>query len=785
MAKLGYTINPGRSAVIDFDESKFASEVAALNEPGFEIEQSFDGYDIAEIKTIVIVWTSEARVQEVVSLYHITWSDRKLLDNGTYEYIFRFIHAVPKKKWHQYGKYLSQIYNADYQLYSTWSRQCTRVDKEKIYLQPTKLHEILEYKTLSDSVNESAEQLANTQSIEDVLRRLKANYDFDTVLNIVPGYGYPFNTAVTILGSVETAQRFFNNEYDSGFLLDSWETAEYVIEWIALTGKGVYLSPHGGYMRSWAKQDVKMTNFEMKVHYKIIKPTGENVFIVTIKNEQGLVVPHIEWKNSSSEQLTADSVMKYGNFHVMWGKESVLKLHEMVSSAQVPMIYAYSQYGYNIYKGNAIMIFPNGVWDMDQRKFFPCHDTLPYTFMGSHDGVMVDSSLSEWNLNKDQIAHFYNITNKTLDDYATITKNIYNDDTAYLLWMYACSMAGVAAYYQQPYVPSYYIGWVTGSGKSTFATFVARAFWVTMLYNIRESTVYPLKILLSSFKWFPVFLSEYRSEMKYADDKKGLIQMCYDRSETAKWLKTWQILKYKMEWQVFAEGEDTYDEGSLRTRSIKYTAQKQSRMLGSLPMAVLEENKNTIQSFFSTYLARTDKAEFDKYRIKWQKLFAKPWVEPRISDNIGFMYAWSMAFAPDKEELITRLCKQLLDDQVVDYNENGESQKIVRLISQYVSKKWTTIYLEQGYLTLNWVDDIIPFREKTKISDMQLSMDAYKGHLLSLGWESWFYEVTDTDEFWRQDLKMIQWVRIPIGDCPRDLFTNSNIYASYRQAKKA
>ena len=59
-----------------------------------------------------------------------------------------------------------------------------------------------------------------------------------------------------------------------------------------------------------------MTNFLISVHYKLIRPSNDAIFIVSMVNEQGKKVEHIEWKNSSSETQVLDSIMKYGNFHV-------------------------------------------------------------------------------------------------------------------------------------------------------------------------------------------------------------------------------------------------------------------------------------------------------------------------------------------------------------------------------------------------------------------------------------------------------------------------------------
>lgn len=123
-------------------------------------------------------------------------------------------------------------------------------------------------------------------------------------------------------------------------------------------------------------------------------------------------------------------------------------------------------------------------------------------------------------------------------------------------------------------------------------------FGIEAAYGLRNSTAYPVKILLSAFNRLPVFLNEFRSDMKYASDKLGFIQMAYDNSTTSKGLRNGGTISYKMTSQVFCEGEDTYDEGSIRTRSILHTLTRSGTTTGCIPKNVITENKAMLESFF-------------------------------------------------------------------------------------------------------------------------------------------------------------------------------------------
>jgi hypothetical protein len=98
---------------------------------------------------------------------------------------------------------------------------------------------------------------------------------------------------------------------------------------------------------------------------------------------------------------------------------------------------------------------------------------------------------------------------------------------------------------------------------------------------------------------------------------------------------------------------------------------------------------------------------------------------------MGIMYAGCMTFAPDHKDKFIEVCHSLLNQQVIDYNANGESQKVISLIAQYLNKGWSTVYLQDGYVILDW-NDLKEYKDKSRIADMKLSMNSYLGHLVSL-----------------------------------------------------
>lgn len=786
MAKLWYTVNPDKNPVINFDAELFAEEVHELAVPGYEYDQIFDNYAIHQIQTLVVLGATPDRVAEVEKIYKIKPYDMRITDEDTIEYSFKFINALSLKRWHTIGSQLAKLYDWEYVLYSRWREQCKAYQLSWAVLQPTVISQVFSTQRLADTINEAEEYHVNLIPIESVAHKLKYDWIIDPLLNIAPWVGTVFQLIVNLLWSVDTAARYCNAELDRAFYIDKWDGAQFVIDWDLVSAPGVYKGTSGWYYRTWWSSwpDVKMTNFSISVHYKLIKQTGEIIFMVSLLNETGQKVSNVEWKNISSENTLQDSIMKYGNFHIYWGKTSVLKIHEMITSSRVPTIYSVAQYGFNTYKGNKVMVFPDWVWDMDIRKYYPKHETLPYYFIWWQDGIWVDGESEAWHVSIENVPRFNWVTGTTLEEYVSIAKKMYSDDTSYVMWLMACSMAWVAAYRHEWQVPSYFVTWVTWSGKSTFARFLAESFWVKNLYNIRQSTLHPIKVLLSAFKWLPAFFTEFRTEMKYWPDKLWLIQMCYDRSETAKWLRNGGMIKYRMESQVFCEWEDTYAEGSLRTRSILYEAKKSSRINWALPIDILHDYKWIINSFFANYLSGTCKQDYENHRKQWQKLFAKDWVEPRLSDNMWLMYAGAMAFAPESKDKILEVCNELIAEQMTDYNANGESQKIITFISQYLRNQWSRSYCQDGKIIIDWMD-LITYKMKYRFPDMNLSMSSYLSHLMSQGWEHDHYLVDEPSDFGKTNKVLVSWVAILAHKAPKDLFVKHSIYEYYIQNKKA
>lgn len=779
---VGYTIDPKGYELV-FNKDKFIEDLKLTGAVWYESYQIFDWDTITKYKSIVIFWAEPKRVADVLDIYRIEPSEVRVFNEETH-YVFNLTSAITIARFNRLGKNLAEIYQASYQHFGFFKESCSSVTGSWKFLQEWAANDVFEFQPLADTVNESEEIMFNSVPIETVAKKLRYDGAVDSVLNIAPWLWAAFNLAVYVLGWMTNAMVWCNKYFDHNFITEDAEVSKYIVEWILVKHNSI-IESNGGYKLDNGKNLVEITDFLISVHYQLVKADGENVYVVSIIPRQGKRVEHVEWKNTSSDTSLGDFLMRMGSFHIGWSKLGVKAMHEMITSSRVPIIHTRMQYGANVYKGQDIIIAYDGVFDMATKKMFPKNDKFWFYFIGGNDGIMISSDAEAWKIQKEFVPRLTKVGEYKYEDYYNVTKTIYKNSTAHVLLMFACSMAGVALYHKWNKTPSYYVTWVTGTGKSSFAECLYTMFWVSEPYGLRNSTAYPVKTSIAAFNRLPVFFNEFRSDMKYASEKLGYIQMAYDNSTTSKWLRSGGTLSYKMSSQVFCEGEDTYDEGSIRTRSILHTLTRAGTTAGCIPKNIINDNRNLFESFFWTYCTHTSIQDYQA-ALKDTAIFYKRWIEPRISDNISIMYAGCMAFAPEMKDIFIRECMTLVDSQVEDFHENGESQKMLKILAEYYGNKYCNVYIEQGYLYIDWTE-ITTYIDRFK-RNLTLSIWAYSGHMEALGFEKEFYEVQCPVWEWEARLsersKVINWFRMPLVDLPKNLLNNQRIFSEYNKAIK-
>ena len=779
--QIWYTLSP-KASVVEFDAQIFQEQIHITWAEGFEFRQDFDRNEIVAYRTCILTDISEERLAEVEKLYDLVPTEIRTKNDWQRQYIFETVKPLSKTRMVRLAKNLSEIYFCEFQFYMAYEPQCAKIESSGKKIFDNVILGITDQKPIADSVNLDVEQYVNdTIDVAQVLYKLHKSYPFDPKLNIVVGYGKPFAFVARELGSIEVAYRFFNEHFDAWFKVTVDDISEYLQLGIPLKGASLIESDGWYWVEKSGKEGwlTMITDFTIRVHYQVQR-ANELVYIVTLVSRLGKEVPHIEWKNTVSETTMSDFILKHWPYHLSANKMHLKILHEMISNTKVPTIHTYQQYGLNEYKGGKIMILPDAVYDFENERFFPKHESLDFYFLGGNDGIAVDG----WDVDLNNVPRFSRNEESGYDDYFAITDKLYEKNMKHIPLMIACGIAWAACYETGIKKPHYYITGTTGSGKSTMSDLIASMFGVKTVIDMYNTTLYPLRVVASSVKRLPLFFQEYRTSMPYAKEKDGIIRLVFDEGSFQRGTKSGTILKYQYQAQMCLEGEDTSNSGSIRSRCILITINKFHKN-SALQWAskVISDAKIQLAWFFGSFARKTLHADYIMHLEDGLKLFNGKWAPHRIVSNLALMYAGCMAYAPDKKEIFIWILSDILAEQIHDFNTNGEWAMFLKIVGEYLSTRYAKVYIQQWYVYLEY-NEIVQHILKTR-KKMDLSIESYVGHLVEQGFESGFYEVEDKWEWQAHaEYRMIEWCRIPILDAPTRLLTHPKIYAAFQEAKK-
>ena len=122
-----------------------------------------------------------------------------------------------------------------------------------------------------------------------------------------------------------------------------------------------------------------------------------------------------------------------------------------------------------------------------------------------------------------------------------------------------------------------------------------------------------------------------------------------------------------------------YSSGSIRTRTIIHRTSAGGRKKCK-PQEVISKNRETISSFFYSYLVRTNQADYTKHIDDAYVLFKDCGAEPRIISNMQVMYAGCMCFAPDKKEYFIEQITKILAFQIQDFQQNSVTKQFLKVM---------------------------------------------------------------------------------------------------------
>jgi len=783
---LWYILNPAQ-AIIEFDRSEF--EVFSKNRSeSYEYIQTFDDNNIVEYNTIVVnvvTEKSKSRFDIVSELYGIRPQEiRSLAINGQEDYIFKFSKPLSKAWASRIWKILEQLYFWTSRFY-TFFRYDNQTELDEWSVNIGVINDIGWWLddglsvAINDVKNAGALEQAREVDVSLVVQAMRRTEKVDNDLGIVIGYGWGITYVLTCLRSVDATYKFFSENFSIEFS-DTYESMEEYIK------DGVFVSWDGIIRSGWRikvindKWDSKdLTDFDITVHYKIRRKEKISYVVSFLKPDSE--VRHVEWPMSLNKTKVAEFVSSFGAYHITASDANLKKLHEMISTSQVPDISVFYKYGKAKYNNDTIVIYKDYVYNVSKNVAIPkLQDTSFYFIDGingikveGRDGVEIDTMLV------DKAPSMGNVVARPMNVFFDITKNVFIDTSGDLLIMTACAWLWHSLYWWSLPCPMFFTTGITGSGKTIYAKFLCALFGIEKPLSIEGTTPFPLRISLTLLEELPLFLNEFRTKMPWAQEKTSILKSLFDGTAFERGKKDMSIESHKFSAYVFMEWEELPESGATRSRSIIWKMKK-SWQGKAIPENVLTEQRETLWSFCYSYYQRASKSRYLAAIEEWYEIFHARGIERRILTNIVLLYAGAIAVAPERKDEFKKVCEQVLAVQMEDFSRNGTTAEILNILGKYVWSRYCQVYVDAYHIIIPW-DHIVDFVERSRITT-ELKMTSYRDHIESSWIETGMFIVNkyEGDDFKKTKRIMVDWLKITIDSgIDKRFLCNEDIFEAY------
>ena len=290
-------------------------------------------------------------------------------------------------------------------------------------------------------------ELSKKISIIDILILLKQDDDnIDIQNNIHLVYWNPYFYLYNYLTTKHKVFTFLNHNFKLDFKIE--EEDKIIIEnktkeWVVIQEWNTFFMDENWYFsltKEWEKK--QLTDFFIKVYYKIIDSAWIHKFIITMTNCETLKeTEKIIWFNATNVNWFADFIQKYWNYHYFGMSNFFVKeLHKKITETkQVPIIKTVVWFWFQ--EEQNIIIFKNWLWDMQEKMFTEKVEWENYYFNFNLDWFYVVDK--QWNdlskLIEDWIPSLKPVITN-IDEVYDFAQGLYTDDTwKYLimlsLWM--------------------------------------------------------------------------------------------------------------------------------------------------------------------------------------------------------------------------------------------------------------------------------------------------------------------------------------------------------------
>lgn len=797
MIASSFTAKPD-AAIVETNREEFTSKLEKLWVQWCEYFQKFSGSKISKYYTIVASASWEAfryRIDQVNRMYGIFPCEIRQ-SGSKYHAIYQLSRPLNKTNTDKLALVIKEVLLCDIQ-YWTFFSNYEKILEEKISTVSIEdIERVGKYilwgsTTVWDSINDSLLDVANFVPAKSVIDIFGRNEDIDEDLNIIIGYGKPFAYVREILGSLDATLKFFNEHFDTGFQMQDVTIDTYFVDGI-LSKSEEMIQLWGGYAIETEKGNVRITDFTIRVHYKLIRE-DKTAYAISLVGKDGKKTSVFQWSNSVSEANLVEIVQSLGNYHFITPlKKYLIMIHSMIAATSVPTIYVLNRYGRNVFMWSDVMVYSNGVFDIKRKLYFPKAPEASFYFLDGTDWFVVqDFKWRDYDVTT--IASVPSIKSTevcSFDDYKNIFHDLYKDITGDFLVMACCTYMWFGLFSEEnvPYNPMFCWHWVTGSGKTTFAEYIKMMLgieWDPVVFG-GGTTNFALLTMLGRMNKLPVMCSEFRAWSEDANGKEAMFRSLYDRNSIAKWNVQQTITIYELVASIFVEWEELPNDGAVRSRMIHKRLAKRFQNLNSgIDIhQVIANGRQKIDSFMHSYQMMADKDIYDECLVDGRVIFWWKGKEPRVLDNICMMYASCMAFDKSKKDYYIETLKTISLELHQDVSDNGTGMQIIKAMWLFASNRWSNIYTDERKKTVivPWYD-LVSYIKRHRI-ELSLNIESYRDHLVEMWFEEWIYEIETKDEFGIPEEICVDGFSIHISKCPKELFIKKEIFRLYKSLSK-
>lgn len=784
-----YLLNPEELTKTSEDINEFQKDLEELWEKWYVLNHFFwKKWEITSYWSITIKTKIKPDLAKLLDIYKLE-PNLILKDlEWTYNVVFYLEKWISKNDYLRAGKWLEFILDwdlIDYYFYENYKiiieHKNDNIDKELInFLTQLSLQLTSDVRLERIFTQNNYEELLKTNKIpfSELFEALKLPLiDIDIEKNFHIKYWKPFNFLENYFDSQRKTFSFLNEKFELNFDIDDKKISKYSKEWILIENWWNFYSNKKWYYTLNKDWDAKViTDFKIKVYYKIRKTDWSMIYIVSLYNEESWFESEkIEWCNDTGKTQFSNYIQKYWDFHFFWLDSDIKNLHKKIASTNtIPYIKSIVWYGYQ--DEDQIIVFKNWIWDLKEKVFTPKQDQ--YFFNYNFQWYLVTNNRWEDIMDRkiDWIPEFNTDKIVDLNDILTFLTSLYKDDSWHLMFYYMCGSLWYLLYWSQyePF-PFFFAKWITSSWKTTFNELMMKMWWVENKWwlDFANCSTFTMSFMLSHLIKFPYYIWEYRRNTPWASQKEWIIRSAFDRKTQQKWRADQSIVNYNFYANLIMDWEEVFTDWAVRSRIIQKRFISWHRITWNFNDLV-KQWQWILKYMMYSYFTNSDKTKWNEWYKKWKEIFHPicQKINSRIWDNYAMVYAWCYCIFWDNDKVL-QVLKDSCEFQLEDFEKDWTSMQIIKAISKFLENSYfsyNSLEIWDKCIVIKW-NKLDEYIKKYRV-ELSLDVETYKEHVEALWYEVWYYDT------WTS---MAYWIIIPNNNIPKEFLLNPDFYAAKKK----